>query len=56
MLLYQSWKGSNRDITLRRVHVREFPADTMLPRYGDYSSRANTMVGRDKAPALGAIT
>ena len=56
MLLYQNWTGSNPDITLRRVHVREFPVNIMLPRYCDCSCRANAMLIRGQAPTLDPIT
>ena len=42
MLLYQRWTRSSSNITLRRVHLRGFPVNIVLPRYRDRSSSANT--------------
>ena len=46
MFLYQSWTRPSTNFTLRRVHVRGLPANTVLPRYRDRSSSANTMLVR----------
>ena len=44
MLLYQSWTRSSSNTRLRCVHARVFPVNTVLPRYRDRSSSANTIL------------
>ena len=39
-----------------RVHVRGFPANTVLPCYRDCSSSGNTMLVRYHVPVLGHTT